>query len=121
MLLREPFYQRNIFVAVIIRAVGHLLLHLFQSGLHSHIIRKGLARFFPYGSVVLKFHHLRKISDRGVVGNGNDTVRRLLKAAEDFQHGGFPGTILPDERYSVAVVHDKADIDKQWFYTKFNL
>ena len=120
MLLREPLHQRHIFVALVVGALGQFALHTVDFRLQARRVGESLARLLGDGCRVGQLHHLRQIAHRRVRRNVHHATRRLLLSAQDFQQRRFPGTVLADERYAVAVVHHEVRPAEQRLHAKFH-
>ena len=120
MLLRETLDEFHIFLTFIVCALGQLPLHLVDALLETGVSGERLARLFAHGGIVLQTHDLRQITYRRIVGHGNHTGRRLLHAAEYFEHGRFAGSVLAHKSNAVTMVYHKTDVAEQWLYPEFD-
>ena len=117
-LLGELLHQLGIAFALIVSAVGHLLLHLVEACLHLGIVGESLSGFLLHGGIILQFHHLWQVADGGFVRDSHHTIRRFLQAAEYLEHRRFSGSVLTHQGNAVAVVNDEAYIMEEWLYAK---
>ena len=117
-LLGELLHQLGIALALVVSAVGHFLLHLVEARLHLGIVGESLSGFLLHGGIILQFHHLRKIADRGFIRDSHHTGGWLLQATENLQHRRFAGTVLTYQGNAVAVVDYEAYIIEKWLYAK---
>ena len=106
----ELLDQLGIALALVVGAVGHLLLQPLDALFHAGGVDEGFAGLFDDGGVVGEFHHLGQIAYGGVVGDGYGARGGLLLSAEYLEHGRFAGTVLAHERYAVAVVDDETHV-----------
>ena len=118
MLLGELLHQLGIAFALIVSAVGHLLLHLVEASLHLGIVGESLSGFLLHGGIILQFHHLWQVADGGFVRDSHHAIRRFLQAAEYLEHRRFSGAVLSHQGNAVAVVNDEAYIMEEWLYAK---
>ena len=117
-LLGEFLHELGIALALVVGAVGHFLLHLVEARLHLGIVGESLAGFLLHGGIILQFHHLRKIADRGFIRDSHHTGGWLLQATENLQHRRFAGTVFTYQGNAVAVVDYEAYIIEKWLYAK---
>ena len=110
MFLGELLYQLHVFLAVIVGTFRQLVVHLVQFLLQHGVACESLAGFLAHGGVVLQHHHLRQITYGRFIRNGHISGCGLLYAAQYFQHGGFPRSVLADKGYSVTSVDDEIHI-----------
>ena len=87
MLRRKTLNEFGISVTLIVGALGHLLLHLLEFGLHLRLVSECLARFLLHGRIVRKLHHLRQVAYCRIIRYRNGPARRLLHPTEYLQHG----------------------------------
>ena len=85
MFLRKLLHQFHVRRTLIVGAVAQFVLHVLKVFLHAHAVRKSLSCFFLDSCVVGYLHHLRKITNGGVIRNRNDTRSRFLLAVENLE------------------------------------
>ncbi len=121
MLQGKAIHKSHVVGALIVGAVGHLLLQPVEPTFHLHVVGKRLARLLANGGVVGELHHLRQIAYGGVIGDGNHTRGGLLQATKNFEQGRLARTILAYQGNAVMVVDHKTNIVEEWTNAKLYL
>ena len=85
MFLGVTFYQRHVFIALVVRSLIHLLFKLFHVLLHGSNISISLLGFLADRRVVSKDHDLWQIAHLGVLGYAYRSLCRLLLSADNLE------------------------------------
>ena len=112
-------YQLQVALALVVGALGQLLVHLVQSLLHAGVVGKCLLCLLAHGGVVLQYHHLWQVAYLGVAGHADVACSGFLQSAQYLEHGALAGSVLTHQRYAVAVVNHKAGIVEQRLDAEF--
>ena len=112
-LVGEAFAQLHVTLALVVVALGHLLLHALYVGLYLMQMGKGLLCLLAHGARVGEHHHLGQITHRSTLGHRDTATSGLLHTGYNLQHSALAGTILAHEGNAVAIVHHVGDVREE--------
>ena len=119
-LVGKTFAQLHVALALVVVALGHLLLHTLYLCLYLMQMGKGLLCLLAHGARVRKHHHLWQIANRSALGHRDTATCGLLHPGYNLQHSALAGTVLAHEGNAVAVVHHVGDVREERTRTEFN-
>ena len=121
MLLCESLNESHIVIALVVGALAKFALHTVNALLQARGVAESLARFLLHGGIIGQLHHLRQITDGGVVRNAHHATRRLLLTTQNLQQRRLTGPVLAHKCNAVAVVHHEACLAEQRLHPKLHL
>ena len=101
------FDESGIVFAFVVLAFGQLLVDASEFFFHFANMGEGFFGFFNEGGGISKAHDLRQVADGYFVGAVDASLGGLCQSGQNFQQGGFAGTVLANEGYAFFVVDDK--------------
>ena len=119
-LVGETLTQLHVALALVVVALGHLLLHALYVGLYLMQMGKGLLCLGTHRTGIGKHHHLWQIANRSTLGHRDTATSGLLHPGYNLQHSALAGTVLAHQGNTVAIVHHITDIREQRTRTEFN-
>ena len=120
MLLRVLLHQRHVRLTLIVLTLVQLLFQFGNTLLQLRHVGKSLLSLLPDSRRVLKVHHLRQITDGGIVRYIDHTCSRLLHTTKYLQQRRLTRIVLAHQGNTVTVVHHETSVGKQWLDTKFH-
>ena len=120
MLFRIALHQRHILVRLIVGADRQLVVHPVETLLQLYHPRKGLPRLFPHRGIILQDHHLRQITDGGIVRYRHNARCGTLLPTQNLQQRRFARPVLTHQGNTVTVVHDETGAGKERHHTEFH-
>ena len=114
-------HELHVVVALVVGALAHLALKLFDALPEPGNARKSLLGLLAHGGVVLQSHDLGQVAN-GRVGRHADVARRgLLLSAQYLQQGRLARPVLAHECYAVAGIDYETGVLEQGFDAELHL
>ena len=120
-LVREAFDEFPVVLALVVGAVGQLLVHAFDVGLHLADVPEGLFRLLQHRAAVRQLHHLGQVADGAFAGHGHRALGRLLQARQYLEHRALARPVLSHQGDAVFLVDDVRHVLEQGRGVEFHL
>ncbi|CRH73942.1 Uncharacterised protein [Chlamydia trachomatis] len=119
--MRHSLYELVIVFAVIVGALGKLLVGLLNLQVKFFDMVKGRHHFLFERAMIGELHLLGQVAYGQVTCFRNSASCGALQASNDFEHGRFSCTIFAHQCHTIFLVDDKTHIVKQCLATEFYL
>ena len=109
----KALHQLHVFLALVVRAPGQLVVQRCHAPLQLVYRGKGLLGLLPHGAPVGKHHHLGQVASHCLARHGDGAASGSLHAGDNLQQRALPGTVLAHQGDAVLVVDDEAGVREE--------
>src|SRR6056297_2118064 len=111
-------HKLMISIAFIIGTLGQSCVDFVQPKVHCLDLRKCLIGFFQNGPAFFKINILLKETDSYVFFSSYGSLVQRHFLCQEFEHGGFSGTVLSDKTYPIPSIETKRYFFEEIFSPK---
>ena len=110
---RHLLDKLHVRVALVVGALGQLLVHGFNLALHGMEVGKRLAGLFEDGAPVLGHQVLGQVGNDAILRCRDLSAGRLAYTGQNFQQSALAGTVLSHEGDAVLLIDLKRNVAKE--------